>query len=178
MANVFDGIPINVSHSVSTAWKSHKCQKGLLGRTPLMQGGRYLPRLPRMGYLTHAVRIVLGTSTIRSTLYKLKLQFCRISRDSGRKHRRLATRETAAIPAFLPRHFSARTRYTFNAFPRKEEEKSRKNLSSLPSSLQKERRATKVERALRADVSLSGECARICAEAAFPKPSTGRNYTQ
>lgn len=85
-----------------------------------------------MGHSTHAVRIVLAASSIRSTLYKLKLQFHKkYPRDSGRKRRRLATRETAAIPAFLPRHFSARTRYTFNAFPRKEEEKGRKNLSPV-----------------------------------------------
>lgn len=142
------------------------------GGLPLIQGGRYLPWLPRMGYSTRAVRMVLGTSSIPSTLYKLKLQFCRISRDRerqrSRKRRRLSRQEKRRLFRRSYRAiFQRAPGYTFNAFPRKEEEeKSRKN---LPLPLGRYKRNAGPQRwnarALRADVSLSrslflsGECA-------------------
>jgi len=99
-----------------------------------------------MGYSTHAVRIVLDASSIRSTLYKLKLQFHKKYPEtavanvavSRQEKRRLFRRSYRAIfqraPATPSTHFRARKK--------KKAEKTSPLLS-----LQKKRRATKVERA-------------------------------
>lgn len=132
-----------------------------------------------MRYSTRSVRIVLGASSIRSTLYKLKLQFYKKYPEtavanvavSRQEKRRLFRRSYRAIfqgaPATPSTHFRAR-------------KKKKAEKTSPPVVVAKEtpRHKGGTRALLRADVSLSGECAWICAEAAFPKPSTGRNYTQ
>lgn len=122
--------------------------------------------------MVHAIRIVLEVgraSSIRTMPYKLKLQFRGISRDirPGRRSQTCSTtRETTAIPAFLPRHFSARARCILSAFPR--EGKKRSHSRILPSPCSRYKRNAVVQRwkhadacVLRADVSLAGIRARV-----------------
>lgn len=98
-----------------------------------------------MGYSTHAVRIVLGTWSIRSTLYKLKLQFYRISRRSQTSPSRDKRNGGYSGVPTAP-FFSAHPLHLQRISARGRRKRPKKPLPPS-SSLQKERRATKVERA-------------------------------
>lgn len=117
-----------------------------------------------------AIRVTLGfassVSSIRSTPYKLKLQYHEISRDDGRKR---VLREEKLRPFrrfLLSRHFSARTGYTFSAFPRRERKKRSQNLRRYKRNVTLQRWNA---RALRARRFSREKRALVCAEAALPK---------